>query len=133
MKVSPRGKKRKRKKKKEEKKKKKESKRVLEKTAPRAISKHQRKRPPACSPHVIPLFLPPRLQAGPYSPRQLRIHTHYLPPALIASRCHPTPIKVHSAWKEALTKQVGPAGGYQRTTAVLSQPCSCAACLFLHP
>lgn len=92
-------------KKKEKKKgrKKKEGKGVSEKTAPWAISNHQRKRPPACSPHLIPLF-PHSMPAGMFPAMhkrllqphgQLCVHMHYLPPALITSCCHFRPIKVH--------------------------------------
>lgn len=50
------------------KKKKTEGKRASEKTAPWAISKHQRKRPPACSPHVIAVLPLPACRHVPTAP-----------------------------------------------------------------
>lgn len=95
MKVSPR---RQKKKKKIEKKKKRQGKGVSEKTAPWAISKHQRKRPPACSPHLIPLF-PHSTPAGIFlvmhkrllQPPDSSVSTHItcLPPAGTAHQCQP--------------------------------------------
>lgn len=51
-----------------EEKKKTEGKRASEKTAPWAISKHQRKRPPACSPHVIAVLPLPACRHVPTAP-----------------------------------------------------------------
>lgn len=64
---------------------KKEGKGVSEKTAPWAISKHQRKRPPACSPHLIPLF-PHSMPAGIF----LAMHKRLLQPMDSSASTHIT-------------------------------------------